>query len=278
MYIFLFKIIFSILNIFYLKKKYITPIINLASQVDMMKIYDLKLVKYVSRPNRFTVEFKNNDTIDLAHLHDPGRLKELLIEDTDMLIKYIPTYKITGRKTKYDVIGIKYHNNWILVNSSYHNKLVDEIIKNREIDYLKNFHIFKPEYTYGNSRLDFLLKDEKDNDLFLEVKGCTLVIDNMAKFPDAPTKRGKKHVEELIKISKKDMKSAIIILILQNDANIFSPNYETDKDFSDTLKEAYANNVKILPVHIITQLHNDTLNLRYDKILPLSFKKHKKHI
>lgn len=238
-----------------------------------MKISDLKLVKYLSRPNRFTVEFKNNDTTDLAHLHDPGRLRELLIENSDMLIKYVPTYKTTGRKTKYDVIGIKYNDNWVLLNSSYHNKLVDELIKNCEIDYLKNFHVFKPEYTYGNSRLDFLLKDECENDLFLEVKGCTLVIDKVAKFPDAPTKRGKKHVEELTQISKKSIQSAIIILVLQNEAEMFSPNYDTDKDFSDTLKEAYDNNVKILPVHIITKLDDDNLNLRYDKILPISFKK-----
>ncbi|HIH36172.1 MAG TPA: DNA/RNA nuclease SfsA [Methanosphaera sp.] len=238
-----------------------------------MKISDLRLVKYVSRPNRFTVEFKMNENTELAHLHDPGRLKELLIEDTDMLIKYVETYKKTGRKTKYDVIGIKYKNEWVLLNSSYHNKIVEEIIENHEIDDLKNFHIYKPEYTYGNSRLDFLLKDSEDNDLFLEVKGCTLVIDKIAKFPDAPTKRGKKHVDELIKIRKESKQSAIIILVLQNSAHEFSPNYETDEEFSNSLSEAYKNNVKIYPVHIITQLNKNTLNLTYDKILPISFKK-----
>lgn len=239
-----------------------------------MKISNLKKVKYVSRPNRFTIEFKNEDNkIETAHLHDPGRLKELLIENTDVLIKYVPTHKKTGRKTKYDVVAIMYQNKWVLLNSSYHNKLVDELIENSEIKDLEEFHVYKPEYTYGNSRLDFLLKDKEDNDLFLEVKGCTLVIDGTAKFPDAPTKRGKKHVEELIKIAKNSMKSAIIILVLQNDAEIFSPNYETDEEFSDTLREAYENYVKIFPVHITTTLNRDTLCLRYNKILPLSFKK-----
>ncbi len=239
-----------------------------------MKISNLKKVKYVSRPNRFTIEFKNeNEKIELAHLHDPGRLKELLIEDTDILIKYVPTYKTRGRKTKYDVVAIKYMNEWVLLNSSYHNKLVEELINEKKIGDLEHFSIYKPEYSYGNSRLDFLLKDQDNTDLFLEVKGCTLVIDKIAKFPDAPTKRGKKHVEELIEITKKSMQSAIIILILQNNADIFSPNYETDKEFSDTLKEAYESNVKIFPVHIITRLNNDTLSLRYNKILPLSFKK-----
>lgn len=238
-----------------------------------MKIPDLKLVKYVSRPNRFTVEFKMNGHLELAHLHDPGRLKELLIEDTDMLIRYVETYKKTGRKTKYDVIAIKYKKEWVLLNSSYHNKLVEEIIQNKKIDDLKNFHIHKPEYTHGNSRLDFLLKDSDDEELFLEVKGCTLVIDNIAKFPDAPTKRGKKHVDELTDISKQSIQSAIIILVLQNNATLFSPNYETDENFSNSLRNAYENNVKIYPVHIMTQLNQNTLLLTYDKILPISFQK-----
>lgn len=237
-----------------------------------MKISSLIKVKYISRPNRFTVEFKNEkNEIELAHLHDPGRLKELLIADTDILIKYIPTYKKTGRKTKYDVISAKYQGEWVLLNSSYHNQLVSEIIKGKKINEIKDFHIHKPEYTYKNSRLDFLLKDDMNNDLYLEVKGCTLVEEGLAKFPDAPTKRGKKHVDELIKIRKKSLNSAIIILILQNTAKFFTPNFETDKAFSDSLKEAYENDVKIFPIHIITEYKTNTLHLTYDKILPITF-------
>ena len=77
-----------------------------------MIVDSLNIGKYISRPNRFTIEFKDKDkAITLAHLHDPGRLKELLIPNTDVLLKYINTYKETGRKTKYDVIAIKNKNN-----------------------------------------------------------------------------------------------------------------------------------------------------------------------
>ena len=237
------------------------------------------MVKYISRPNRFTIEFKNEkNELEIAHLHDPGRLKELLIPNTDVLVKYVPTYKSTGRKTKYDVIAIKYLEEWVLLNSSYHNKIVSGIIKEKKIKEIKDFHIYKPEYTYGNSRLDFLLKDEMNRELYLEVKGCTLVEDGIAKFPDAPTKRGKKHVDELISIKKKSLDSAIIILILQNTAECFSPNFDTDIAFSNSLIEAYKNNVKIFPIQIITEYKNNSLVLRYNKILPISFKKHKKLI
>ncbi len=237
-----------------------------------MEINNLLSGKYISRPNRFTVEFKNNEEIELAHLHDPGRLKELLIEGTEILIRYVPNYKKTNRKTKYDMIAIKFQNEWVLLNSSFHNKLVEELINNKEIEELKEFVIEKSEYTYGNSRLDFLLKDYADSKMFLEVKGCTLVVNKTAKFPDAPTTRGKKHVDELIEIKKEGMLSSIVILVLQNSAEIFTPNYTTDKDFSESLEEAYANEVQILPVHIITDYEDNTLKLKYDKILPINFK------
>ncbi len=237
-----------------------------------MKISNLIHARYISRPNRFTIEFEYKDNkIEKAHLHDPGRLKELLIKNTDILIRYVPDYEVKKRKTKYDMIAIKYNNEWVLLNSSFHNTIVSEIINNKQIEEIENFYIYKPEYSYGNSRLDFLLKNNEEEELFLEVKGCTLVENKIAKFPDAPTKRGKKHLEELIKISEKSLKSAVIILILQNNANIFSPNYNTDKEFSETLKKAYDNNVKIYPVRMKTCYKENNLFLTYDKILPISF-------
>lgn len=237
-----------------------------------MIINNLEKGIFISRPNRFTVEFKTTEGMyEIAHLHDPGRLKELLLENVEILVRYIPPYKKSGRKTKYDVIGIKYLNEWVLLNSSFHNHLVKELIENKEIKELEKYHIHKPEYTYGNSRLDFLLKDDNNNELFLEVKGCTLVVNHLAKFPDAPTVRGKKHVDELIKIQKENKKGNIIILVLQNTAEKFSPNYETDPEFSLSLETAYKTGVSIYPIHIITKYENKSLELVYDKILPIKF-------
>lgn len=238
----------------------------------IMIIENLTCVRYKSRPNRFTVEFiDNNDEIQLAHLHDPGRLKELLIENVPILVEYVEDYHKTNRKTKYNMIGVYYEDYWVLLNSSFHNKLVEELISERKIKSLTDYEIYKPEYTYGNSRLDFLLKNKKDNPLYLEVKGCTLVIDSVAMFPDAPTIRGTKHLNELINIKKENKDSAVIILVLQNSAKTFMPNYNTDENFANTLKEAYNEKVTILPVHITTSYKNNNLILEYDKILPLKF-------
>lgn len=237
-----------------------------------MKINNLKKVKYKSRPNRFTVEFiDENDSIKLAHLHDPGRLKELLIENRDILVEYVDDYKKTNRKTAYNMIAVYHEDNWVLLNSSFHNRLVAELIEGKQIKELRDFHIKQAEYSYGNSRLDFLLCDDDEKNLYLEVKGCTLVVGKIAKFPDAPTTRGCRHVNELIKIEDENENGAIIILILQNDARIFTPNYDTDPSFSKTLKKAYESGVKIYPVHIMTDYSGNTLELEYDGLLELEF-------
>jgi len=169
------------------------------------------------------------------------------------------------------MIAISHENNWVLLNSSFHNKLVKELIDDKSIKQLEYYHVKQPEYSYGNSRLDFLLCDDNNNELYLEVKGCTLVMDTIAKFPDAPTKRGQKHLNELIEIKENHKDSAVIILVLQNNAIAFMPNYETDPSFSKTLEIAYEKNVKIYPLHILTRYYENSLELSYDKILELKF-------
>ncbi len=238
-----------------------------------MEIDGLQLATYISRPNRFTIEFTdNNGSIKLAHLHDPGRLKELLIKGSKVLLKYIKNYNDTNRKTMYDVIAVKSHDDWILLNSSYHNRYVSSLIENNQIKPLKGYHVKKPEYTYNNSRLDFLLEDDKNNRLYLEVKGSTLLIDNIAIFPDAPTERGTRHVRELIDIKKSNESSAILILVLHNKAEVFMPNYETDPEFCKTLKQAYDEGVEIIPLHINTIYEENSLKLEVDKVIPIKFK------
>ena len=113
---------------------------------------------------------------------------------------------------------------------------------------------------YGKS----LSKSEADKKLLLEVKGCTLVVEGLAKFPDAPTIRGKRHVEELIKAKKEGFNSAVLFLILRDDAMKFSPNWEMDQDFSNALRTAQIKGVKI-----IVYSFKIVLKEKYLKINPL---------
>lgn len=236
-----------------------------------MIIKELIRGKFVNRPNRFTIEFIHNNTLELAHLHDPGRLKELLIKNVEILVKFVPTFKKTGRKTRYDVIAVKYNQEWVLINSGYHNNLVEELIHDRKIKKLEDFHIAKREYTVGSSRLDFLLENDFGEKMYLEVKGCTLVEDKIAKFPDAPTKRGSKHVNELTALKLEGKLAGIVILVLQNSVDYFTPNKTTDPEFSNCLKKAYDVDVQVFPTHINTCLENNNLILTFKDMLPIKF-------
>lgn len=199
---------------------------------------------FVERPNRFTVTFKYNNKIENAHLRDPGRLKELLTPEVDLLLR--PALKLGNRKTKFDVTAVLKNNLWVLINSGFHSDIAADLIDSQLIKEFKGCSVERREYTYGKSRIDFLLTNKNENKMLLEVKGCTLVEEGLAKFPDAPTSRGKRHVEELIGAKKEGLNASILFLIFCEDAKCFTPNFNMDPDFSKALKEAQKAGVNII--------------------------------
>ncbi|MCK9152318.1 DNA/RNA nuclease SfsA [Methanobacterium alcaliphilum] len=235
-----------------------------------MKIENLIQGYFLERPNRFTVRFLYHDTKeDLAHLKDPGRLKELLQPNVKLLLRKVP--ENPKRKTNFDVIAVFKDNMWVLINSGFHSDLAANLIESTLVDEFKDYSIEKREYTFGKSRLDFLLTS-KNRYMLVEVKGCTLVKNHHALFPDAPTARGKRHLEELIEGKKQGFDSTVLFLIMKEDASYFSPNYTTDPDFSKTLKQSYENGVNIVPYVFKTSLKNNSLNIQPLKRLKIEFK------
>ena len=201
--------------------------------------------KFIERPNRFVVVFETEPSLtETAHLRDPGRLKELLIPGAKLLLrKAKPNPK---RKTKYDVIAVFNQDIWVLINSGFHSDIAADLIESELIKELSNYSILRREYTYGKSRIDFLLTNQEKFKMLLEVKGCTLVEKGLAKFPDAPTLRGKKHLEELSHSIGDGFKAAALFLIIRNDAKEFTPNTAMDPDFSSALGSAMENGVFII--------------------------------
>ena len=212
-----------------------------------MKIENLICGRFIERPNRFLVTFEveqRSGKTEMAHLRDPGRLKELLIPNVKLLLrKAISKQK---RKTNYDVIAVFNCGIWVLLNSGFHSDIAAELIESGNIKELSNYSIERREYTYGNSRIDFLLTNSENKKMLLEVKGCTLVDGKLAKFPDAPTLRGKKHLDELTFSINDGFKSLVLFLILRDDAIEFTPNMKMDPDFSYALKKAKTNGVNIV--------------------------------
>jgi sugar fermentation stimulation protein A len=212
-----------------------------------MFIENLIRGKFIERPNRFLVVFEIDNepgkTLN-AHLKDPGRLKELLCPGVSLLLrKVLPNPK---RKTQYDVIAVFNQDIWVLINSGFHSDIAADLIESHLIKEFSNYNIQRREYTYGNSRIDFLLTNPQNEKMLLEVKGCTLVEDGIAKFPDAPTIRGKKHLEELTHSIGDGFESAILFLVIRDDAIEFTPNTVMDPDFSVAFYKAKKKGVIII--------------------------------
>ncbi len=199
---------------------------------------------FVSRPNRFLalVKIPGEKMAVEAHVHDPGRLKEILYEGNKLLVRKA---RSTDRKTRWDVIAGRVENNWILINSSFHRKISQDLLMDSSLNPFGDHSSLKPEVMVGNSRLDYLIIDKNGMELYVEVKGCSLTIDGRATFPDAPTIRGKRHLEELIDIRKRGVRSGILILVLGPPAKCFTPNFDTDPEFSRTFLEALRCGVEV---------------------------------
>ncbi|MEJ2248748.1 MAG: DNA/RNA nuclease SfsA [Candidatus Lokiarchaeota archaeon] len=208
---------------------------------------DLKKGIFLFRHNRFAGEIKYKNKIKSAHIHDPGRLKELLEKGAEVLFTY------SNGKLTYYLKAIKKENEWILIDSSLHSRLAQKIFP--YIPALSNLNNVKKEVKIGESRIDFVV-----DDIPLEVKGVTLVKDGIALFPDAPTKRGTRHVNEIIK------NNGILLFLVFRKAFKFAPYFKMDPKFSTALKEAVKKEITIIPA----QLSFNGKTIYYEGILPLA--------
>jgi sugar fermentation stimulation protein A len=167
-------------------------------------------------------------------------MKELLYRGARV---YLTPVESETRKTRYNLSLVNHQGILVSIDSNVPNRLVHEAIDKDLIEPFQDFSVEKAEYTFGESRLDFLLEGDTGK-LFLEVKSCTLIRDDVALFPDAPTKRGSRHLKTLTK-GLEDGRAAVFFLIQRPDANSFRPNEETDPDFAANLREAKMKGVEV---------------------------------
>ena len=197
---------------------------------------------FVNRENRFLglVNIPGIGTVNVQ-IKDPGRLENILIPESKVLLQKKDGSK---RKTAWELISAKVGYDWVLVNSGFHPHIAQYILKNGFVNELGNIKKIVPEKQIGNSRLDFLILTDT-NRVWIEVKGCTMAIGDIATFPDAVTSRGKKHVEELIQIVEKGDIGLIIILIFRINVNCFKPNFDIDPKFAKVFEQAKKKGVTI---------------------------------
>ena len=198
-----------------------------------------KIVKgtFDSRPNRFIARVWIDEALETVHVKNTGRCKELLLPGVTV---YLEESDNPARKTKYDLVAVeKKRLGLVNMDSQAPNKVVCEWLMKQGYDYVK------PEYTYGESRIDFYM--ERDGRKFLmEVKGCTLEIDGIGYFPDAPTKRGVKHIYELIKAEQEGYHCFVVFVIQMPGITEVRANTVTHPEFGEALEEAKKAGVEVL--------------------------------
>lgn len=223
-----------------------------------MIYHHIKEGRFLSRPNRFIAHVETGAGIEVCHVRNTGRCRELLIPGTRV---WIDESQKPDRKTKYDLITVDRGGMLVNMDSQAPNRLFAEWAGEGKLGTVDEI---RPERRFGDSRFDFrLTKDSKS--IYVEVKGCTLEQDGIAKFPDAPTERGVKHIRELM-AAKDAGHGAMILFVLQmKGPKIFSPNWETHPAFGEALREAQAAGVEILAYDCIVT--PDTVQI--DKPVPI---------
>ena len=196
--------------------------------------------KFISRPNRFKAYVELNGEEELVHVKNTGRCAELLKAGATV---YVQKSDKEERKTKWDLIAVEKGERMINMDSQIPNQVVKEWLEKENL--FENITCIRPEYTYGNSRFD-LYVEAGERKIFIEVKGVTLEEDGVVRFPDAPSERAVKHVEELQKAVKDGYEAYAFFVIQMKDVRYFTPNRQTHPEFAEALAEAERNGVKIL--------------------------------
>ena len=194
---------------------------------------------FIARPNRFIAHIEIDGHVEVCHVKNTGRCRELLTPGAQVWCQYSDN---PNRKTKYDLITVKKGDRLINMDSQAPNIAAKEWLLSGGLGEISEL---KPEYTHGDSRFDFsFLLDGKR--CFLEVKGVTLENDGICAFPDAPTERGVKHLKGLTQAAKDGYGAFVLFVIQMPDVKYLRPHDERDPAFGAALREAAENGVTVM--------------------------------
>ena len=223
----------------------------------MINTQGIRKAVLIDRPNRFLGRVRLDGQVKEVFIPNPGRMYELMIPGNEVFLR---ENSAPHRKTDYDMIGLEYKGVLVSIDSNLPNRFIKRLLLNHELQFFKDYDNVIPEPRAFEGRFDFKLTGAKESS-FIEVKSCTLVEDGRAIFPDAPTTRGARHLRHLAAaLNEKHVDRAAVIFVIQRpDADIFSPNDNTDPKFGDALRFAHSNGVEIYP--LVTQVVNWDLKL-----------------
>lgn len=205
-----------------------------------MKYENISPAVFLRRPNRFIAHILHEGQEKICHVKNTGRCRELLVPGTDILVQRAAN---PGRKTEFDLIGVYKGDRLINMDAAAPNTVFGEFLESGGLGGIPT--LVKPECRHGDSRFDFYF-ELNGRKAFAEVKGVTLEQDNIARFPDAPTERGVKHLKGLISCVKEGFDAYAVFVVQMKGIEFFEPNWATHSEFGLALKKAEKAGVKIL--------------------------------
>ena len=226
--------------------------------MEAMRYEKMEPAVFLERPNRFVAYVERAGRREICHVKNTGRCRELLVPGAEL---YVQRSDNPARKTALDLTAVKKGSQWATMDPQAPNKAAAEWLRQgglgcREITIL-------PEYKYGDSRFDFFLEAD-GRKAFMEVKGVTLEEDGIARFPDAPTERGVKHIRELIRCLDAGYEAYVFFVIQMKGVRAFEPNDRTHPAFGEALREAAKKGVQILAYDCVVRPDEMSIDQRIE--------------
>jgi sugar fermentation stimulation protein A len=213
-----------------------------------MTYENIRRAVFIDRPNRFIANIEIDGRREVCHVKNTGRCRELLLPGAKIFVQDVgrgfPDAP-TSRKTKYDLISVQKGNRLINIDSAAPNKVFAEWVRSGGL--FRNIELIRPEYSFGSSRFDFYIEAEGRRAI-VEVKGATLKEDGVARFPDAPTERGVKHLRELISSVEAGYAAYAVFVVQMKGVRYLEPNWGTHAEFGRAMQDAKRAGVHILAV------------------------------
>ncbi len=204
----------------------------------------IKKARFLYRPNRFIAHCELEGKEVVSHVRNTGRCRELLIPGVTV---YLEASMDQKRKTGYSLITVEKGNRLVNMDSTAPNRVMKEALESGQchLPGLGKLTLVKPEARYTDSRFDFYL-EAGEQKAYVEVKGVTLEEEGVALFPDAPTERGIRHMEELIKARNEGFGAYLVFIVQMKGVSFFSPHIRMHPQFGAVLKKAHEHGVHIL--------------------------------
>lgn len=210
-----------------------------------MRYRNIHKAIFLSRPNRFIAQVELNGREETVHVKNTGRCRELLIPGCTV---YLEKSDNAARRTTYDLVAVEKGDLLINMDSQAPNKVFGEWAQQGR--FRDDLTLLKPETVWGKSRFDFYWEAGEKRG-FVEVKGCTLEENGLALFPDAPTERGVKHLEELMEAQRTGYSCTVCFVLQMKGCRVFRPNELTHPEFADALRRAEQVGVHVLAVDCV---------------------------